>query len=605
MSEHDAEKAAHKLFREYGLTMDIPISWLQLEVHSETLSVPFLKPSDFLSYLLQHDPDIVWVGGVPQTRCLAFWRAYYQYHPTHMVFQKFSAQELEHVIPIMLHGDEGSGSKKQPVSIVNFQTVWGTPNERRKFLKCKHLHGCRKCIPKAWVPCCKPATLENPCREIPSSMRLTPEDIEELEDSWPTTSDHSYLSRHLCCILPTYMATKGAEVLDGVLQALAKDVEQLFQGGICIQGRKYYAALIGCKGDAKWHVATAKLFRSYLHLGSVADYEICPYCLAGHSNHPFEDCSSEATWVSTLYSSAPWHVPGPFESISYDPTMPAAKYKRDPLHVFKIGLARDIIGSLLILLIRFFKIFDWPGDKVGLMPRLHRAHGRFMLWCRAQGEIPHFRSFTKDFLHMKNVTDYPYTGSKGSDSMILIRWLSFEIALAINSNRGVPHRRDLLKVLSPRLAANACLREALQVAKAMDPQEEGNPGGGGGRGRSESESSRTALPPGRLYKGPWSGEVEIEMLADEGTFHVYKTPAPRLFDQAVMLAAPLLSGLDKALISSHTRRACSRLRALKNRSSYYPKLDLLKEKLLPSPPRAKGSDSKPEPEDQSADEVKE
>ena len=34
----------------------------------------------------------------------------------------------------------------------------------------------------------------------------------------------------------------------------------------------------------------------------------------------------------------------------------------------------------------------------------------------------------------------------------------------------------------------------------------------------------------------------------------------------VMLAAPLLSGLDKALISSLTRRACSRLRALKNRS---------------------------------------
>ena len=451
LSENDAEEAAHKLFRRLGLTFNVKISWATVDLPNEALKVAYIKPSDFLSYLLENHPELVWADGVPELRCEAFWRAYFQSHPSHEVFRQFAPEQLKYIIPLIVHGDEGTGNKKQPVSIVSWQTPWGTPTQARKFAKRKHISKCGQCSSRLWKPCCSHPTSAEPSAELSELLQLRPEDIAELERQWPTAAGHSYFSRHLLLVLPPTVVFKGPEVLSSMLSTIAADLKHLFWKGTSVQGRTFHVGFLGCKGDAKWHVATGNLERSFFHLGGVKDYEICPYCLAGNACHPFEDCSSTASWVATMFTSVPWTKPGPFEAIPFDPSMPAAKFRRDPLHVFKIGLARDLIGSLIVLLATFFQVWDWPGDTIGLWPRLGRAHSRFRLWCQSEKEIPNFKSFTKDFMHMSLVTDYPYTGSKGSDSMLLIRWLSFELSMAIRSNQH--ERLDLLRV-------------ALQVTKA-------------------------------------------------------------------------------------------------------------------------------------------
>ena len=445
--EKDAEKRVHGLLNTFGMSLKVPISWENLMVNGDPVRIPYLKPSDYLKKLLECYPQCIWAGtDKPEQRCLAFWKAFYQCHPTHEVFQKFTDDQLRTLIPMILHGDEGTGSKKQPVSIVNWQTPWGHPTEKSQHLQqqecfsdcsaCKRHHAkVSKCcnVPTSWP------------RVDDGKLVLDEQDMMELLSQFPTTSTHSYLSRHLVFVLPTHLVKKGPQVLNAALNACGQDLKRLFEHGIEVGDRRFFGALIACKGDAKWHKAVANFERCYSHLGEVSSKPICPECLGGDVGFPFEDTSSDAAWIQTLFESEPWSTPGPWECIPYDSEMPARKYRRDLLHVFKIGLGRDIGGSTICLLARFFKWFDFvPGDSVELGNRLKRAHNRLVLWAAVEKRNLNLRGFTKDFMHLPRVDGYAWTNSKGSDTMHLLAWLELELGLATRSL--VNHSRvDLLR----------------------------------------------------------------------------------------------------------------------------------------------------------------
>ena len=65
--------------------------------------------------------------------------------------------------------------------------------------------------------------------------------------------------------------------------------------------------------------------------------------------------------------------------------------------------------------------------------RLNRAHSSFVLWCRAEKRFPALRSFSKQFLNMKNFHSAPWANCKGSDTGLLIQWLQFFIALTLRN----------------------------------------------------------------------------------------------------------------------------------------------------------------------------
>ena len=387
--QKDAEQSAHKLFQTFGLSLKVPISWVQLKIGNEHCRVPYLKVSDFLRKLIDCYPGCVFADSQqPGQRCQSFWKGYYWSHPSHEVFKKFGINDLSSVIPLALHGDEGTGSKKQPISIVNWQTIWGKATTKTEHLGNQVFGSCTSCpassktrkicrVPEHW-----PAASDE-------NMGLTFTDLVELQNQYPTTSRHSYLSRHLICCLPTHLVKKGPQILDAILDATAKDIAMLFQTGIEKTAGRFFVALVACKGDAKWHASTARLVRCYSRIGEVNQNPICPDCLGGDPSFPFEDTSSDPKWVQTLFESIPWNGEGKLEQIPYDPAMPSHKYKRDLLHVFKIGLARDICGSCIMLLTRRLKRFDSPGDSIELGQRLKRAHGRFALWAAASQKSPH------------------------------------------------------------------------------------------------------------------------------------------------------------------------------------------------------------------------
>ena len=351
--ERDAEKGAHKLLNHFGLSLRVKVSWVALDLNGELLRIPYLKPSDYLKKLLDWYPDVVWGDGVKDSsqRCTSFWKAYYWSHPTHKAFSTFSYNGLGQLLPIQLHGDEGTGSKKQPVSIMNWQTVWGRSTKKTEHLQGAIFGACQACSePSSIERCC---TVPQTCpKGTCASMQLTSEDYKELQGQLPTSAGHSFLQRHLVFVLPTNLLKKGPEVLEAVLSACAADLEHLFNFGVNVGGKQVFAAVVGCKGDAKWHAATGHFTRCYSRLGDTKSYPICPECLGGDPAFPFEATNSEPGWVQTLYESVPWNDPGQLERIPFDQHFPARKYKRDLLHVFKIGLARDITGSGIVFLRR-------------------------------------------------------------------------------------------------------------------------------------------------------------------------------------------------------------------------------------------------------------
>ena len=265
------------------------------------------------------------------------------------------------VLPKTLHGDEGTGSKKQPIAIGCFETVFGledpaaTQNQRTKFDEC-----CNCCClnHEARGHCCKrPNFWPSPLLD---AWKLEENDLEELMSQWPTTKGNSLLSRYLTYVLPTSWPDKGPWVLDGVQKEVAEDLRDLFCNGFEFEGQRFHVAVVGLKGDAKWHARVGRFKRSYHHLGDVRNYEICPDCSAGHESFPFEQSGDDPKWVNTSGASVPWDLDsrGPMESIPFDSHFPSFKYKRDVLHTYKLGLGRDICGSCLLMLCKLFCFFD-------------------------------------------------------------------------------------------------------------------------------------------------------------------------------------------------------------------------------------------------------
>ncbi|CAE7194944.1 unnamed protein product [Symbiodinium sp. CCMP2592] len=344
---NNAERAAHHLFAQWGLRLNVPITYIILKDGSQTLKFPILKPSNWIRALLRSHPSAL-----------------------------FGNCKLEEV-------------------------------------------------PDRW-----------PRAASDQDWSLSDHDLSELMCQWHATSGHSFLARYLNYVIPTASLDLGPWVLDGVQKAIADDLYNLFHTGLVVDGRQYYVGLVGMKGDAKWHARVGMFTRSYLHLGDVANYEICHDCLAGNDDYPFEETGHNPAWVQTIGDSEPWDAPGVFETVPFDNTFPSFKYKRDLLHTFKIGLGRDICGGIIMLLCRFFGLFDYPGDSKGVLQRLGRAHARFAMWASAEKHTPHLRKFTKDFMHHKTSQSYSFTASKGSDTILLLQWLRLECRLGVQKLAG-------------------------------------------------------------------------------------------------------------------------------------------------------------------------
>ena len=344
----------------------------------------------------------------------AFWKTYEPQDGGHPVFSHH-ADRLGKVVPLILHGDEGRAVKRTNYLVVSMESPLGSMYDPT--LRCT----------------CQSELCKRP--GVPSygsdQGTLSPETLEISRKMVTNFKGHSYLAHFLLFGAGGWLYKKHPHIVDELFAELTINLRRLFFDGVKLADGSYiYGAIIAIKGDMDFHKKAFRLTRSYANLGRTNAIEICHQCLAGGPRFDFEDYAEDPQWLQSMYSSRPWplHDPPPLAGIIADPSCPERLLQGDLFHILKLGVSRDVIGGVLILLVRL-GFMDFPGCSKDIKERLNRAHSWFTMWCKSEGKHPGLRSFTKAFFNIKTLVSAPWANCKGSDSIILLQWLQYMVNL--------------------------------------------------------------------------------------------------------------------------------------------------------------------------------
>ena len=336
-----------------------------------------------LEHLLSAYPWVL-LGGVQpgehKELLSSFWKAYRWEHGSHAVYQLAEENKvnLECTIPLALHGDGGRTQKKQPLEVVSMCPVLGLDTLQQPMTcSCENSH-----------------TYSGKRKRSPFAQRLNLKN-----------TSYAYATHFLVFAYPSKKFKKTPGLFQSLLRVMSESLREVCENGLdCNYGGNTYHfnfAILGMKGDQEFHQKTGLLSRSYMNVGYKNPIPCCSDCLAGGPGVPFEDSSLQAVWRSTVCQQAPWNRVPPFEAIQFeDWTSGEASrfFKRDVFHIFRLGIARNFIGSALVLLC-FGGYFD-DAPPYGIEDRLGRAWANFMLWCAAHSVSPSgIRSFEAEDPH--------------------------------------------------------------------------------------------------------------------------------------------------------------------------------------------------------------
>lgn len=405
----------------------------------ELIDVPYYSPISMLRYLMMHHPSVV-VGGLeePADRChhlKAFWEAYRQHHPSHPIF-KHHNEDLQFILPLAWHGDEGRGKRRGNTVVIGLETPLGlstSVDNRKKCVKCR-----------------PPPHLKTKFSNEGPDLG---EGFDDLVRALSTNNKgHSFLQHWPMFVLPGALYKRHAKLQEECLNAFGAELRRLFYEGVqTSDGQTFCGALIGAKGDLKWYTKVANLTRSFEHKGKVRDLLCCHECLAGSKECPYEDVAEVPSWSPTIFSQRPWGTAPPTAIVPFDNHRPEAQFKRDPFHLCKVGIFRDFIGSSVLLAV----FFGYLGSAGTVNDKLERAYGHFRLFCSTTQRSAALRSFNKYFFMYPNKRAYPWVNAKGSDVTILMRWVT-TLAVSCLNDMLDPSHAEPLRII--RLTAEAGLR---------------------------------------------------------------------------------------------------------------------------------------------------
>ena len=411
----NAQRNAWRTFKRVGVGWKVPLSTFEFDTgEGEVLMIPYISPKSCLEFLLANVPDVL-VGGVTATHefpahLSAFWAAYQQCHGTHAVFSSADT-DLSYTLPLVLHGDEGRGKRRTGTLIIALESPLGLPDKPTS--RKRKLHQQFDCQPLA----------NHSNRFGCETCSLEPFSLRKLVSKMRTNNrHHSFLQRWPLIVIPGVVYTAFPTIVHKFNELLATELRSLFYEGVAgPQGRIFTAACIGLKADMKYHTKVGCLARSYEHKGRVRDLGCCHHCQGGFPNIPWEDVTETPIWEPTIYSERPWPLnqEPPLQRIPFDLVEPEAFYRTDPFHTGKVGALRDYVGSSLFWLIEHH-YYGWQGD---LPTKLKSAHDAFRSFCSATKATPALRSFSKQFFMYKSRKSFPWSNSKGSDTILLCRFL--------------------------------------------------------------------------------------------------------------------------------------------------------------------------------------
>ena len=413
--QKNASRNAWNLIYRTQLGWKVPLQeYIYTAPNGDVVTLPFVAPQDLLAFLVEKHPDVL-VCGVSDSKEIsqhleAFWSGYKLQHEDHLVFQEH-ANSLSCTLPLLYHGDEGRGKKRGNTVVVSCEsplgihTTWNSRKRRRDECHCK-----------------PPATLEqkfaSTTKKIPGHLRS------KLMAQQTNMRGHSFLQHFILFLLPSSLHKTYPGLLPEMLRHISGCFRMLFYEGIMVNGKNWCFAVCGAKGDLKWFTKTALLDRSFERQARVRNAMCCHECLGGSDQMPWEDFRETPAWAPTRYAQRPWSVAPPLAVIPYIPHAPERQIKRDCFHLCKVGNFRDHAGSCICYMVHA-NLFGVAGD---FDSKLESAYGAFQLYCRATGTSASLRSFTRAFLNYPRFDAFPWVNSKGSDTMILLRWLVVQCA---------------------------------------------------------------------------------------------------------------------------------------------------------------------------------
>ena len=298
-----------KVFREFGLQADIPVSFRNIGLTEEH---PILRLRDVFTTLDKAGKirEHLLAGNGPE-QLKQFWSRYKKMHPDHDVFSTH-ADNLSACIPMMLHLDEGTSQKKKSVMILSTQIVCGKGSKRamgHNFL------------------------------------------------------GSTYLSRYLFSVLLGRTYANKKSVLYALFEAWAEDLTDCYQTGVELANTRGFSKLwpvfLNCKGDWPALTKAGRLIRHHLRDSHTNDDGpgICHLCRAGQRNYPWNAFEADAAWLHAD-SPLPWSTPSPLSRIPQNPNNLAGFFAIDLFHVCHKGVVADYVASAIATLLMYFTRFS-------------------------------------------------------------------------------------------------------------------------------------------------------------------------------------------------------------------------------------------------------
>lgn len=393
-----SEHGSHGVFRKCGQSLPVKISRVDLVSKPR---FPYVQFSDWLKYLIEFDQLDHLVGTTDPVEMhkdlQTFWDRFRSSHPSHVMFDSTvqgAPQHPECTIPIVLHGDEGRGRKKKQVMILSAMGIMGKGSSRVNLLK------------------------DGPLDELENPLYLN-------------MIGNTSLTHFLHSVLPISLYNETPEAFDQVL-VQAAEYERLFHSGVMLDGKHFFIAVVGCKGDAPYLQKTGKFERSFTRRPAQARSRkpcsgICHQCCAAmenfHGTHiPFEDLGAlKPQWLPTVGSLKPFADDPPYMKI---PFLQAgsdvgfeAFYRFDIFHNFHLGVGQSFAASAICMTMELLE----PMSLVDACAKLTDDFGEY---CRRVHETPYHKQISLSILGVQgSFKDCPEGGwNKGDHTRLILQW---------------------------------------------------------------------------------------------------------------------------------------------------------------------------------------
>ena len=438
----NAARNTKRMIKRLRLTWEVPLSHFLFEAESTVVDVPYISPLNLFKYFLDTHPELLF-GGMRDVRdqvsmIEGWWDVYRQRHPGH---QAFTVHEggLGYLIPLYVYGDEGKGKRRGNTAIFTCETPLGlhTVLNQREGSHCSALN----CS-------CQSQCSETTCNFFGGNQ--FPHTRPAIGYAATNMKESSMLSKFLLWVIPCEIYKKHPSLISAVLEKLAEEFRQLFYEGIRdMNGRLWCFALAGMKGDMKWHKAVAGLTRFFGTKGRKNSRLMCPLCLAGSNECPYEDVSQQPSWLATLHASRPWDSEPPMARVPFDTNQPERFYRPDLFHNVKLGIFRHYAGAVLTTLIRwdYFKEVPVPPEGNSADIQLQRSYGHFHLWCATFNHTPALRSFSRRLFNWPNYRAYAWANVKASDASLLVQWLVTLLEQILQGPLHVPSHKPMFRAM--------------------------------------------------------------------------------------------------------------------------------------------------------------